>query len=602
MKRHIAKPEHTPGTHRRTILTILTLTLTLAVWSAGTFFGVFTRLERLVTRLDAVPVSPLLWLVALLLLAAVVLYHRHGRNLRSSLDQNEEELTFLRERIRYHLSISELAPVGLLTFVKDRVRYANNEACRILDQPADKLIGADTGDIIELVHPDDRPRILQKVRSPIEDGSGRRTERLTVRTMIASGQFRWVDTYVRVIQHDGRRAVVIHLLEVTDRILSLKELKKLSAAVEQSPNLIFITDLEGRIIYVNPQFTETTGYAFEEVLGHTPELLRSDRHSAAFHEELWATVLAGKPWSGIIQNRRKNGELYWERKKISSILGERGTPMFYLSVGEDVSVEIQAQQRLVEADKMSAIGTLAAGVAHEFRNHLAGIMGNASFALGEIDAADGLDISRGALKDIIRISERSDDIAGALLTFSRARQNTFNIQDIKPVIERTIKLARREICVNSVELVCELDDVPPVRMSASEIHQVVLNLLINARDAVAPGGIITASLMADDSEVFIRISDNGRGIEERDLPRIFEPFYSTKGVWGTQHGNGRGIGLSICQNVASAHGGNLRVKSTVGVGTTFTLAIPRHTDTREPAAGESTTPRNQASPDTSSVL
>ena len=150
--------------------------------------------------------------------------------------------------------------------------------------------------------------------------------------------------------------------DMTVRLSQQRELRKLSAAVAQSANSICVTDVAGRIEYINPRFSEVTGYSSTEAIGQLPSLLKSGQHDDAFYRDMWAAISSGATWTGLVHNRRKNGELYWERKTISSILDDRGEITHYLSVGEDITIELQTQQKLVESDKMSAIGMLAAGV------------------------------------------------------------------------------------------------------------------------------------------------------------------------------------------------------------------------------------------------
>jgi PAS domain S-box-containing protein len=365
-----------------------------------------------------------------------------------------------------------------------------------------------------------------------------------------------------------------YAFDITERIKSEQELKKLSAAVIQSANLIVITDPVGVIEYVNPQFTRVTGYSLAEAIGKRPNILKSGRQDKEFYQDLWETITAGKTWSGSLQNRCKNGDIYWERKTITPIFDEKGKIINFLSIGDDITTEIITQQKLAEADKMSAVGMLAAGVAHEFKNYLTGIIGNASFALSELEQEGGLQLAQETLEKIIELGERANDVAMSLLTYSKADPEDFNREDIKKIITKSISLVEQEMRNLSIEIVTYFEDVPEVEVSASKMQQLLLNLLINAQHAIKSDGVITIALLAEGDHIKIKVGDTGIGIPPKNLNKIFDPFFSTKGVWGKDELVGTGMGLSICRNIAREHGGDLTVESVVGVGTTFTLTLP----------------------------
>ncbi len=363
--------------------------------------------------------------------------------------------------------------------------------------------------------------------------------------------------------------------DITERKLVDDELRKLSAAVIQSANSIVITNTDGIIEYVNPQFIRMTGYKLTEVVGKSPRILKSGKHDDEFYANLWKTITSGNTWTGNIQNKRKNGELYWERKTITPIFDENGSIINFLSIGEDITHEILTQQKLAEADKMSAVGMLAAGIAHEFKNYLAGIIGNASFALTELEDEGGIEVAQETLSKIVELGEKANDVAMSLLSYSKANPEDFSREDLKKVIMKSLSLVEKEMKNLSIEIVTYFDDdVPEVNISTSKIQQLLLNLLINAQHAIKSDGVITIALLREGDHVLVRVGDTGMGIPEKNLKRIFDPFFSTKGVWGKDELVGTGMGLAICRNIAREHGGDLTVDSIVGSGTTFTLSLP----------------------------
>ncbi|MBD3401712.1 PAS domain S-box protein [candidate division GN15 bacterium] len=362
------------------------------------------------------------------------------------------------------------------------------------------------------------------------------------------------------------------LEDITDRVLSEQELRKLSAAVNQSANAICITDIDGRIEYTNPRFSALTGYSIMELVGRSISILKSGRHGRDFYKEIWETISTGNVWSGVIQNRRKNGELFWERKSISPIFSDDGRIMNYLATSEDITIEIATQQKLAESEKMAAVGMLAAGVAHEFKNYLGGIIGNASYALEEIPEDPA--VAQETLEQIIDMGERANKVAMSLLTYSKARPDDRSPENLQQLIRNTLTLVEKELRNRSIEIVTYFHDVPEVMVSAGKIQQVLLNLVINAEHAIASGGVITIALIREGSFVHLKVGDTGSGIPAEHIDKVFDPFYSTKGVWGKDAIVGSGMGLSIGRNIAREHGGDLTVQSRVGMGTTFTLKLP----------------------------
>jgi PAS domain S-box-containing protein len=383
-----------------------------------------------------------------------------------------------------------------------------------------------------------------------------------------------INVFPRPDESGQAEGLVVLLRDITERIRNEQEMVKLFTAVNQSASMICITDTRGVIEFVNPQFSQVTGYDLAEVVGKPISILKSGRQRPETYKELWSTIEAGRIWSGRLQNKRKNGEIYWEHQKITPLRNEKGEIVSYLAVKEDITADLKAQQKLMESDKLAAIGTLAAGVAHEFKNALGGIIGNASFALEQFEALDGADISRRTLEDIISIGEQANQVAMSLLTYSRANTDEYGTESLQKIIEQTRSLVERGLHKRSIELVVYCDDVPPVEMIPGKIQQLLLNLIINAEQAIGEGGVITISLTRDENLAHLTVNDTGRGIPHDNLPLVFDPFFSTKGVWGRDDVVGSGMGLAICRNVAREHGGDLTVTSIEGVGSSFSLSLP----------------------------
>jgi PAS domain S-box-containing protein len=393
-----------------------------------------------------------------------------------------------------------------------------------------------------------------------------------------SGETYWESTFISCLTNsDGEITHYVAVKQdISERIIRELETRKLSAAVVQSANLIIITDTSGIIEYVNPRFTQVSGYSLAEVVGLPMTALNTGANDPEEIATMWNQVRSGQMWKGVVLTEQKSGKPYYIRRTASPILDAAGSLISILFLGEDITTEMEAQQKAMEADKLAAVGVLAAGVSHEFKNYLGGIIGNASFALDEIngEAEDALSLARDTLSQIIGMSEKANQVAMSLLTYSKARPEEFSAADLKPLVMNTINLVEKELRNRSIELVTYFEPTPEVNVSASKIQQLLLNLLLNAEHAIEQSGVITVALTADSQYVKLKVGDTGCGIPPANLSRIFDPFFSTKGVWGKDKVVGTGMGLAICRNVAREHHGDLTVESTIGVGTTFILQLP----------------------------
>jgi PAS domain S-box-containing protein len=364
-------------------------------------------------------------------------------------------------------------------------------------------------------------------------------------------------------------------------IAAQSESKQLIAAVHAAAESILITDVRGAIVYVNPAFTEVSGYAASEVLGKTPAILKSGEHSIAFYVELWSTILSGKPWSGQFYNRRKNGELYTVRGTIAPVLSAEGRITQFVGVMRDCTEQEALERQLRQTQKLEAIGTLAGGIAHDFNNILAAIQGYTELAL---DAMPEGDEARQDMAQVLKASQRATDLVRQILTFSRPTEQAQRPVELRLIVDEALKLLRASLPSN-IEIHAEVArDGAKVLADPTQLHQVLMNLCTNAHHAMRDsGGILevrlqsttlkaaaaTALSIAPGEYLCLEVRDTGSGIDAETLERIFEPFFSTKGVEGT------GMGLSIVHGVVKSCGGAIHAKSKPGKGSSFTIYLPR---------------------------
>jgi PAS domain S-box-containing protein len=374
--------------------------------------------------------------------------------------------------------------------------------------------------------------------------------------------------------------------DVTERRRAIAEREWLVASMENTAESIFITDTAGLIVYVNPAFERRTGYTREEAIGATPRMLKSGEHDAAFYATLWQTLGEGSTWQGRLVNLRKDGTRFTEEGSISPVRDRDGRRVVnYVSVMRDITARLELEEQVRQAQKMESIGRLAGGVAHDFNNMLSVILGNADLAL------EGLDPSHPAhdkIREILKAGERSAALTRQLLAFARKQTIAPRVLDLNDTIAGMMKMLRRLIG-EGVQMVWKpAAALWPVSMDPGQIDQILVNLLVNARDAVDGAGEVTLQTgnrtvgAGDPSHragvppgpyVLLAVSDNGAGMEESTLSKIFEPFFTTK-----DSSEGTGLGLATVYGIVKQNEGHIEVSSEPGRGTTFRIYLPRVAD------------------------
>ena len=380
----------------------------------------------------------------------------------------------------------------------------------------------------------------------------------------------------------GRPDYLISLVDdLTERRQSEEQLIKLSHAVEQSPLSIIITDKDGAIEFVNPKFMELSGYQVQEVIGRKASIMKSGRTPNTIYKQLWASITSGSSWTGDLLNRKKNGNLFWERVTISPVRNKQGTITHYLAMNEDITEQNKLAEQLRQSQKMEAFGQLAGGIAHDFNNILMVILGFGHM-LKVDQTLNPLQIEK--IDQILQASEKAAKLTQGLLAFSRKQtlnpQNV-NLNDIVQHVQRFLV----RIIGEDIQLKTGFTHDPiNVYVDCSQVEQVLINLATNARDAMPDGGRldIEAELQTLDGSfnqahrygrpgqyAVVTVSDSGCGMDEETREKIFEPFFTTKEV-----GRGTGLGMAIVYGIMKSHNGFVTVYSEPGEGTVFRLYIP----------------------------
>jgi len=359
-------------------------------------------------------------------------------------------------------------------------------------------------------------------------------------------------------------------------------LHKLLRAIEHLGESLVITNRHGIIEYVNPAFTLINGYSEDEVLGRSMNIINSGAQPKSFYEQLWQSILSGNTWEGRLTNRKKDGSLYPALMTIAPVNDGRETTHF-VAVQQDMSAQNLLEEQLHQSQKMEALGTLVGGIAHDFNNMLAGMTGN--LFLAKRRAANTPDLCQ-KLDNIEQLSLRAADMIRQLLTFARKGRVSMKPLALTPLIEKTVDFLRSSIPENIAidQQLCH----EPLQINGDEtqLHQVLMNLLSNARDAVAaesePTITITLDAFETDSAFMatnptcrpghyahLCVSDNGMGIPAEQVEHLFEPFFTTK-----EQGKGTGLGLAMVFGAVKTHHGFIDVERSSGKGTAFHIYIP----------------------------
>jgi PAS domain S-box-containing protein len=358
--------------------------------------------------------------------------------------------------------------------------------------------------------------------------------------------------------------------------------RRLSTAVEQSAEAVLITDVAGTILYVNPAFERISGYSRAEAIGQNPRMLKSGKHGDTFYRHLWQSIRTGNVWQGRFINKSKDGSLYIEEATITPLRDPAGQIVNYVAVQHNVTREVELEEQFRQAQKMEALGRLAGGVAHDFNNLLTVIHLSTRLLERQVHPGDPLWEHVQRIQDA---GQRATKLTKQLLSFSRRDVVELLELNLNDVVRDVTRMLQR-IIGEDIELLMKLGkDLWLVHADLSQIDQVIMNLVVNARDAMPDGGLLTietANVLLDSAyaarhvdaqpgdHVMLAISDTGIGMDAEVKTRIFEPFFTTK-----EQGKGTGLGLATVYGIVKQAGGHIRFYSEKGHGTTFKVYLPR---------------------------
>jgi len=504
-----------------------------------------------------------------------------------------EQVWALRER-RVQLILQHI-PDGVVTIDGDGHVLSINPAAQVIfDRPVEELLGRN---ILDDLYPPARAT-REDVTSLATTGLKALTE--TIRECVGKardGRLFPIELEVcpfdidymlfmrerSMYDIDKHGNFLIFLRDLTVRKRAEGEMRLLAAVVNQANDAILITDPSGTIEYVNNAFYRITQFMREEVIGKKPSILKSGEYDARYYERMWVDLLAGKVWKDVFVNRRKDGSTYHAEQTIAPIFDGYGNISHLVSIQRDISRERDLQSQMEHLQRLESLGVLSSGIAHDFNNILAAVMGNAEL-LGMDMPADSEGLQ--SIEAIMSATKRGAGLCRELMTYAGKGKRDIDWINLESMLEE-LKHMLQVTIPQHIEMRFSLDDdLPHVRADIMQLEQVMMNLLINAREAIGSkqgkievsGRRVIVEREWFDSAYYDKlperlefvelcVRDNGCGMDDEVKGRVFDPFYTTKFT-------GRGLGMSAVLGIIQSHQGAIRCDSQPGVGTVFTVMLP----------------------------
>ncbi|PCI59527.1 MAG: hypothetical protein COB35_11230 [Gammaproteobacteria bacterium] len=395
--------------------------------------------------------------------------------------------------------------------------------------------------------------------------------------------FNWSSSYF--IDVDGHCYLTLIGDDITEQREIDLERRKLNQAVEQAPVSVMITNLQGKITYVNPNFVELTGYTKEEVLGKAPSFLRADSIIKLHYDDLWQKITAGEVWHGEFCNKKKTGELYWEVASISAVKNYQGENIAYLAVKRDITEERRLTLKLTQENNAklknehdATIGRMAYMISHDLRNPLSSVKMTLQMLPSQLQHI--FNSIPCEIKELTEISLTQiaymEEILTSLLTYAHPDKNKQESVAVEQILANLIQQQRQLDAYKNIDIQYNvIENLPSIIADNTKIHQLLQNLLVNALQAALQTQTeqaqvivsITVALMEKGEVLMIKIIDNGLGIDPHISDYIFEAFYTTKA-------KGTGLGLAIVKNIVDHYQGNISLMPYSQGGTCCTVILP----------------------------
>ncbi|HSW60360.1 MAG TPA: PAS domain S-box protein [bacterium] len=480
--------------------------------------------------------------------------------------------------------ITENAPTAILIHQNGKWIYANKAVAEIFGFSNEQILGED---IFRYVHPSQRSQIIENAAKRLRGEPV--PERYDMCVVLPSGEEKWLDTKVSTITLDGERAILVNCLDITKRIEAERKLRESRERYKTTLNSIgdavIATDAFGNVQMMNPVAEQLTGWKISEAKGELLEtvFVISNAFTGEKVENPVKKVLNAGDIVGLANHtvlKSRNGDEYQIADSGSPIKDEFGNIKGVVLVFRDVTEKYMIEEQLKQTQKMEAIGQLANGLAHDFNNMLAGIIGSAEIVAGFVKGNSEAEAFAERIKEA---AMNANNLTRQLLDFSRKTKQEFVEIDLTQLVNSTIDLVRSSIGTKiDVRKIFEHEG-QIVKGDRTKLQNALINLMLNARDAMPEGGVLEISvsehivrehvvcklLLPPGQYAKISVKDTGTGIDEKIIGRIFDPYFTTKPA-----GKGTGLGLAMVQKTVTAHKGAVTVTSQVGEGSVFEVYLP----------------------------
>ncbi len=472
---------------------------------------------------------------------------------------------------RYKI-LTDITIEGIIMHKDGIIVDANPSAQNMTGYSSEYAVGRN---LLEFIHPD----YAEFAKSILNTGFTGTFETVLI---CSDGSSLDVEAEAKDVFVDKYEYKVVAFRDITKKKKIESEILTLSTAVKQSPTSIVITGLDGLIEYVNPKFTQVTGYSYEEAIGKNPNILKTEHTKSEDYKELWETISKGETWTGEFLNKRKDGTNYWELASISPIIDENGNTIKYLAVKEDITERkkteaalIKSEQELIQANATKNM--FFSIIAHDLK----GPIGNFIQLLNLLKESFN-DISYDEKIDYLNIltglSQKTNNLLGDLLLWARIQMNTleFNIEkvNIKTIVKNSVSIVEEKAKEKNIEIILEVEDLY-IDVNENSIKTVIRNLLSNSIKFSHKNSKVEVftQIKVQDNLVQIFVKDNGVGIPKEDIDKLFkiETSFST---YGTNKEKGTGLGLILCKELVHKNNGSIQVESKEGVGSTFCVTLP----------------------------
>ncbi|NWF50559.1 MAG: PAS domain S-box protein [Ignavibacteriaceae bacterium] len=497
-------------------------------------------------------------------------------------EQKAAEEALKESEERFRLLVENMLDAVIIIDFKGNIKFANSASFKLIGLHDE--VNSNKYNVTNFIHPDDFEKIQSDLSRFTEGNTGFISE---YKIIDINGKEKWVEALGTAIKYKGKLSNLVTLRDITERKKSEEQLNLLFTALKSAANGVLISDREGNILWVNPAFTDLTGYELDEVVNKKSNLLKSNKMNKEFYSELWQTILKGNVWRGELINKRKDGTLYNEQMTITPVKTSSDQITHFIAIKEDISDRKKAMNELVrakeQAEEMNRLKSrFLANMSHELRTPLVGILG-----FSELLGEELVEPKKREMADrILSNGKRLLETLNSLLDLSRIEANKIEINysmvNIGSAVKNSIRLYEAFAASKKLFLKAEIiDSEVGASLDPQILNQILNNLINNAIKYTNEGGVtikVDRTLYQGVMCARIIVSDTGIGIPEQSFDVIFQEFRQVSEGFGRQF-EGTGLGLTITKKFVELMKGKIFVESKVGSGSSFTVLFPAYKTT-----------------------